>query len=242
MSASSTGPVDFSLPEQPEPAKAGRMSENDPRHGTSAGYIAGCRDACCWRAKQRYDKTRRLELHTTGRYRKVPALGPIRRVQALQALGWSAPQIAKRAGINYRHIYNLHRHETVYTSTLARIERAYDELSMELPPETTTGERISARRARNHARRQGWPPPLAWDDIDDPHEGPKGVAGREPRRTYIDPIAVGELLAGRTVDSTPAEKTEAMRRWLAMGRSAASLARRHGWKDGRYVPRSEDVA
>ena len=36
-----------------------------------------------------------------------------------------------------------------------------------------------ADRARHTARINGWPPPLAWDDIDDPDETP---TGHEPRR------------------------------------------------------------
>lgn len=148
------------------------IAADDPRHGTSAGYIAGCRNECCWRAKQRYDKRRRLELLTTGQYRTVSNVGSIRRIQALQYLGWSVPKIAEHVGISDRHLYNLHRHPTIYTSTAAAIAAAYERLAMLLPPETTTGERISAVRARNHARRNGWAPPLAWDDIDDPSERP----------------------------------------------------------------------
>ena len=157
------------------------IAADDPRHGTSAGYIAGCRSECCWRAKQRYDKVRRLELLTTGRYRTVSNVGSIRRIQALQYLGWSVPKIAEHVGISDRHLYNLHRHPTIYTSTAAAIAAAYERLAMQFPPETTTGERISAVRARNHARRNGWLPPLAWDDIDDIDEQPQ--IGRD-RRVY----------------------------------------------------------
>lgn len=99
----------------------------------------------------------------------------------------------------------------------------------------------------SRARNAGYPPPLAWDDPGtlawpggirvEAH----GVRGREPKRTYVDPIVVAELLAGRTVDSTRQEKEAAMARWLAWGRSERSLCEMHGWHSGRYVPR-ESVA
>jgi hypothetical protein len=45
----------------------------------------------------------------------------------------------------------------------------YDQLSMQIP------EGRYVARTRNHAERMGWPPPLAWDDIDDPDECPSGL-------------------------------------------------------------------
>ena len=221
------------------------MSPDDPRHGTSAGYIAGCRDQCCWLAKQRYDKRRRLEFHTTGRYRKVSNRGAIRRIQALQAIGWSVPEIAKRCSINHRHLYSLARHPMIYTSTFEAIARAFDEMAMTLPLERTTGERISSARARNHAARNGWAPPLAWDDIDN---DPRPNGQRRTRADYdshelVDEATVLRVLSGENLPTNRAERIEIMRRWLAMGRSERSLCVRLGWQDGRYTTsEQEDVA
>jgi hypothetical protein len=52
----------------------------------------------------------------------------------------------------------------------------YERLSMTLPPETTTAEKCDATRSRGIARRNGWLPPLAWNNIDDPSERPDGWA------------------------------------------------------------------
>lgn len=55
-------------------------------------------------------------------------------------------------------------------------------------------------------------------------------------RTRVDDSIVERLLAGERVDSRPAEKTEALRRWLETGRSERAFCRIHGWKHGRYTP------
>lgn len=194
------------------------MNADDERHGTSAGYIAGCRDECCLRAKVRYDKQRRWELHTTGKYRKVPSFRVIRRIRALQALGWSVPQIAKRCDMSFQHLYMLSRHETAYVTTLETIVGVYDVLSMSLPPETNMGERIGASRARNHARRMGWPPPLAWSDIDDPDEEPAGWQYR--------PAARADNLRELVVEG--AGITEACRRLHVTQDALEKWCERHG--------------
>lgn len=165
------------------------LRADDERHGTSAGYIAGCRCGGCRRAKTRYDKQRRWELLQTGQYRKTPTFRAVRRIHALQAMGWSVPQIARVCGISHRHLYNLDRHATCYTSTFAAVDAAYRVLSMTPPPETTTGERISVVRARKHAARQGWPVPLAWTNIDDPDEQPTDWHYRPAdRHTQLDDL------------------------------------------------------
>ena len=214
------------------------MTPEDPRHGTGAGTTAHRRAGqtpCgpCMEAHRRNNIVRQLYPP------KVPTLGSQRRVQALQALGHSRSRIAHEMGYADNGAIGYLMKPTTTTMlavTAARIAEAYERLSMIVP----TGPH--ADRARTWAKRHGYAPPLAWDDIDDPHEEPSGVRGREPKRSWVDPIVVNELLAGRTVDSTREEKVAAMTRWLAWGRSERSLCRIHGWKDGRYVPREEGAA
>lgn len=216
------------------------MSSDDPRHGTNAGYVAGCRDACCLRAKSRYDKARKWELHSTGQHRKVPAYRALRRLRALQALGWSIPQIARRADVNERHLYSLSRHGTLYRSTFVKIVRAYDGMCMSLPPTTTTSERISAVKARKWALRNGYAPPLAWDDIDDPDEQPVGMVRDD---THVDEAVVLRILDGdNRVHANAAERVEVCRRWVAAGRSLKALERLTGWRPDRYYKIEEGAA
>lgn len=61
-------------------------------------------------------------------------------------------------------------------------------------------------------------------------------------RACPDVSVVERLLDGEHVDSTPAEKTEALRRWLETGGSERAFCRMHGWKHGRYTPKREREA
>lgn len=58
-------------------------------------------------------------------------------------------------------------------------------------------------------------------------------------REVVHPSTVERLLAGDRIESTRAEKVEAMRRWLANGGSQRELCRIHGWAENRYVTKRE---
>lgn len=91
----------------------------------------------------------------------VPALGARRRVQALSAIGWSQGDIAERLGISQQALANSLRTEVMTARVSRRIRDVYTELEMSEGP---------SLRTRKRAVAQGWAPPAAWDDIDDPHE------------------------------------------------------------------------
>lgn len=106
---------------------------------------------------------------------RVNAAGTQRRIRALMWMGWSSTAIARHGGWNAGiSVQQLLRRRWVSRETAARINRAYDALSMRFGPSTWT---------RTYAARSGWAPPLAWDDdpgphyIDDPAARPSGVRG-----------------------------------------------------------------
>jgi hypothetical protein len=142
---------------------------SDPRHGTVAGYNRiPCREDCCKLAMARYKKRWAWD-QMQGRARIVSTLGTRRRIRALNALGWSSATIARRAGMPDTNMTRLlHRSDTMTAALAARFESIYEELAMTLP----TGSAQAIAATRNRARRNGWPPPLAWDNIDDPDEQP----------------------------------------------------------------------
>lgn len=113
---------------------------------------------------------------------RVPALGSRRRLQALVAVGWSQPRLASRMGMTTQNFNKLiHHADGVAARTARRVMEMYAELWDQPPAEHDQYSRASASRARNHARRRGWPPPQAWDDqlIDDAAALPDcGDAGR----------------------------------------------------------------
>lgn len=153
------------------------MSPADPRHGTCAGYQTGCRCEPCAKASTIYAKSRRLHLLRTGEGFAVETYRVTRRLEALQALGWSLPVIGAHMGIHFQQLYVVGTRAFITRKHFEAIDRVYRELSMKLPPETTTAERISVIKVRNKAKRHGWVPPLAWDDIDrDEAPAPAGSA------------------------------------------------------------------
>lgn len=93
----------------------------------------------------------------------VPALGTARRIQALSAIGWPQTSIGPKLGHGAQWANQLLARDEVFSSTAQKVDRLYRELCMTPGP---------SERARQTAKRHGWPPPLAWDNIDDPNEEP----------------------------------------------------------------------
>jgi hypothetical protein len=175
----------------------------------------------------------------------IDATGTRRRLRALAAIGWSTPLLAQHLG---RHRGPLRRdfyEQSVKASTAEGVRRLYDQLWDTKPPESTTRERMAASKARNTATRNGWRPPLAWDDIDNDHE-PDDCDGTtnddEAQGTatdaadvddldheqdddeYIDEVAVRNAMDGRPVQLSRHERDEAVRRLTELNYSLRQIA------------------
>jgi transcriptional regulator with XRE-family HTH domain len=102
----------------------------------------------------------------------IDATGTRRRLQALAAIGYTLPGIARRIRTNERGLYEIAdgRWETVRRSTVIAVARVYRELSTRPAPRTRWAE-----QARAMAAERGWHGPMAWDDIDNPHAEPHDV-------------------------------------------------------------------
>lgn len=171
----------------------------------------------------------RKRRYLTGR-QTIPAIGTQRRIHALHALGWNIVHIAAYGDwCSPNAVSEVHKRARVTPATAAAIEAAYAALSMKLGPSDKT---------RRLAARKGWAVPLAWDDraIDDPDARPHTGKPAARKPDDVDHAIVNRLLAGERIQSTRAEKFEAMRRWLHTGGSEAELCRMHRWKDSRYTP------
>ena len=105
----------------------------------------------------------------------INAIGTTRRIQALVAIGYPLQTIGRLAGINP----DKPRHVLTQRLTDAETAKAISELFTRLQLKPAPASR-QATQARNTARRNGWLPPLAWDEdnIDNPnHHGyPKDIA------------------------------------------------------------------
>ena len=97
-------------------------------------------------------------------------------------------------------------------------------------PQATSEQRAAADTAQAHAAAGGWPPPLAWDNIDTDRTPPALTAGRS-RRIDLDEIAVERALAGDHItydDLTAVEQQEVVRLLTARGSSIRDIAAQLG--------------
>lgn len=189
------------------------------RHGTYSAARYGCRCPRAIEDRRRYNK---LHHHGYSSPLWIDATGTRRRIQALCALGWSRPEMAARLGVGPRSMGHYLTVATVTTSTAARVRRLYDELAMHAG---------SSQRVRAHARRQGWVPPLAWDDdeIDNPAARPRGSVksdGPVLDEATVELTVRGERAHGVVLPRP--ERNAAIRRCRALGLPAHEIARRVG--------------
>lgn len=144
----------------------------------------------------------------------VDATGTRRRMQALVAVGWSQARLASRLGITETSLCRiLAGSGGVLQATADAAAAAYEEWWRGPSAGASRAARGSITRARQHAARQGWLPPLAWDDdtIDDPDTEPH----------------TGPALAGRAaIDARTAARIEDARELLTLGEDPVRIADR----------------
>jgi len=137
----------------------------DHAHGKNSTCRAQhhCKCEDCTTFGREYEFWRQGQLKA-GRPLQVPSTGAIRRLRALQRLGWSLSAIGHAAGHTESWPHSITRQTVISTRTDKEVRAVYDALSMRIPVGTTPNEIAAITRARRYAERQGWPPPLAWDD------------------------------------------------------------------------------
>jgi hypothetical protein len=115
--------------------------------------------------------------------RPLTAIGALRRIQALAAIGWTVRKVAERAGVSSRWTVDLRPDGSITPGHALKIARAYEELRHQIPEKhgVLAGH---ARRSRERAAANRWPGPQYWADrmdvIDDPHFQPEhGLTKRE---------------------------------------------------------------
>jgi hypothetical protein len=100
-----------------------------------------------------------------------PALGAMRRVRALSAMGWPLWWTAERAGLSETGLRDISsgRTKTVSRERFDAIDRVYRRHAMQIGPSEV---------ARSTARAKQWVTAAAWNDIDDPNDTPHSVIGQ----------------------------------------------------------------
>ncbi len=141
----------------------------------------------------------------------VDPTGTVRRIRALQAIGWTLAEIASRIGWATNNLGTLTSgYRACNAETAAKIRAVYDELSMTPGP---------SARSRYWAQKRGWLPPLAWndDDIDDPAAW---ASPGEEHDDEIDPVVVERLVDGadwKALNASRAERLAAAERLMDRG-------------------------
>jgi hypothetical protein len=181
----------------------------------------------------------RVKPSTVARVRamRVPTdIGVIRRVRALARLGWSSPEMAARAGIPSTTVARLRDHdERLWVGNQrirAAIAKAYDEMSMTVPPLTRHTSKLA-----NRAAARGWAPPLAWDDIDDPAEIADGWERADMSRDEMFAHLIEEGASFYEVLSSLDLNENALEKWCDRNghRKTFNVLARVAWeRDGRY--------
>lgn len=179
-------------------------------HTTYSSYRKGCRSPEATAAEHRYQKAHRCGVALP---RRVDALGTRRRIRALQAIGWRLRDISDDAGLPFKAMARYVVTDLVSRHTADRIAAAYERLSM------TPGPNGKAVR---HAARQGWPPPLAYDNIDDPLEQPTVGSDEHVPDVNLAFAAVADRLRWATLTRPDAEYVVTKLRHA--GREVAEIA------------------
>lgn len=126
-----------------------------------------------------------MDLTVSDRSQAVPAIGTVRRLQGMAALGHSLYSISRETGLDYAHVCRIARgaRGMVLATTAHAVADLYERWS---------GVPGDNDEVREEARQQGWAPPLAWaepDDVDDPNQidnpeaRPQGI-GPERRQPF----------------------------------------------------------
>lgn len=191
-----------------------------PEHGTWARYQRGCHCEACTAGARNYQKRRVLDAER-GQPRMVNGTPTHRKIEALGALGWTYYDIGLRAGKSREWVRQIVIRDMIRRSTATAIDELYGQMCMALPPRETRYQRHAVARQLGRARRLGWLPPLAWEDVD------AGViASTEPDDAY-DEALVTRILSGEW--RLPAEQVDRMAVMERFSGSLSELERLTGW-------------
>ena len=186
------------------------------QHGTPSAFDWwGCR---CPGAREAYRLYRKRRETNRLPSPFVPSLGTARRLRSLVAAGHSWKQLSAELGLSLTWTRRLALDEdgTIRRTTAERVEALFTRLAL-VPGDSP--------HAFTVARKNGWAPPLAWDDIDDPEAEP--CLGEE-KDDLVDEVAVERVLAGEHLELTDAELIATLQAGTARGESLSALSLRLG--------------
>ena len=211
------------------------------RHDTALAYqVDRCRCPDAIEAQGIYRRRLRWR-HHRGLEPRIDATGTLRRIHALQAIGWPRAEILRRLGHADCGTW-ITKATRVSRRTAHAVHELYDLLA------DTPGPSPHARSA---ARTAGWLEPIWWDDdlIDDPNYDPRQIRPQAETQLCtpdVDAIAIDRYLAGDTsVRLTKAEKSLAVQRLLDLGYGVTQIAdrmRMSGESARKWIERAREMS
>lgn len=113
----------------------------------------------------------------------INAVGTLRRIRALMAIGFPQAFIARHMGMSDGNFSDFAKCPAVTARNARALRAVYDQLSTRNPAALGV-PRASITRSSRHAERENWPKPLEWDDdeIDDPTAQPHTGHMEGPQR------------------------------------------------------------
>ncbi|PPH51227.1 hypothetical protein [Rathayibacter sp. AY1E1] len=194
-------------------------SASDPRRGEVLARISRVNAAKILQVQPD------LDLLAAGAH--ISSRGVHRRVQALVSRGWSMSRLSRELGLSQQNFPRMMKSDLVTVQRHREVAAMYERLWDKVPSHDTTPMLISFRHAKNHAARNGWLPPLAWDDIDTDATPP--TAGEAPEEAEeVDEIAVELAATGAPGDYTHAERKAAVLLLAGRGLSDGEIGSRLG--------------
>ncbi len=180
----------------------------------------------------------------------VNTAGTSRRLQALTVLGWSPRLLAGRLGMDLGAVRRMRDggRGRVHSGTSEAVSNLYKALWNTAPPAATTPERIAATKARAHATRRGWVPPMAWDDdqLDRPDGRPASGWQRTRQTHRAADLAedAAELFAQGYDREHAAQRLCVTLSGLekALGRAGQAAEREHETQRARFAAASAQAA
>ena len=126
--------------------------EHDHAKTSTCRSLHHCKCVACTDRARRYENWRQAQ-RRKGRQFRVPAIGSVRRIRALQRLGWSYKAIGEHMGYSESWPMMIARQTFVSPRTAAKVREVYDALSMRLPTPRTKDERAAVTKTRRYAER-----------------------------------------------------------------------------------------
>ncbi|WP_280389499.1 hypothetical protein [Nocardia wallacei] len=117
----------------------------------------------------------------------VPAIGIRRRIQALQAIGYSGTVLGEHLGVSQGMVSKYTLVDQARGYTWFKVRDVYEALS---------GTCGTSKQAVAQARRRGHAPPMAWEglDIDDPRQQP--ITATDDDTGAVDEVLFERILRG----------------------------------------------